>query len=189
MKIRRVNYSPDEFLAGVQSLSVEEIGFYWVACSLIYSKGGPIDNDPRWLGRNAGCQPRRARRLIGQLLAKGKLSVDNAGRLTNGRAQREIKAATNRQRIASKAQAIGQQIRNERAGNSPDSAKNKHLGRRRAAPVGPANHESRVTSHSIHESDARARRDGEAPRARDDGLKPIADTLEKIRARHRKPKP
>ena len=49
MKIRRVNYSPDEFLAAISSLTVEEIGFYWVCCTLIYSKRGPIDADSVWL--------------------------------------------------------------------------------------------------------------------------------------------
>ena len=188
MKIRRVSFTPDEFLAGVQSLTVDEIGFYWVACTLIYSKGGPIDNDAFWLGRNAGCSSRKARSLVARLLAKGKLSLDNRGRLVNGRAVREIKSAELRSKVARTGGETSANVRRTRNEKRPDSAKNKDLGRRTVQQAAPTNHKSVISNHSIHESDARARRDGEAPRARDDGLKPIADTLALIRARHRKPK-
>lgn len=186
MKIRRVNFTPDEFLAGIQSLTVDEIGLYWVACSLIYSKGGPIDNDAFWLGRNGGCSSRKARSLVARLLAKGKLSLDNRGRLVNGRAVREIKSAEFRSKVARTAGETSANVRRTRDEKRTVSKKNKDLAGRTVQQAAPTNHESVITSHSNHESDARARRDREAPRTRDDGLKPIADTLAQIRARHRR---
>jgi hypothetical protein len=51
-KIRRIDFSPDEFIAGIMGkLSPAETGVYWVICSLIYSHGGEIDNDPAWIAR------------------------------------------------------------------------------------------------------------------------------------------
>jgi uncharacterized protein YdaU (DUF1376 family) len=189
MKIRRVNYSPDEFLAAILSLSVDEIGIYWVVCTLIYSKRAPIDADSAWLGRVAGCSSRKAASLIDSLLKKQKLSLDNSGRLTNGRAISELKSAERRVKAARVGSESAANVRRTRGENAPVSRKTKALdsktGHRHRQPI--KNHESLTTKDS--ESDARARRDREAPRARDDGLKPIADTLAELARKHRKPKP
>ena len=37
-KARRYDYSPAEFLEGVSNLTVDEIGLYWVACSMMYAR-------------------------------------------------------------------------------------------------------------------------------------------------------
>jgi uncharacterized protein YdaU (DUF1376 family) len=58
-KIRRIDYSPDEFLVGVAGMSAEEIGVYWVIVSLIYSSGGPIPVDDDRLKRLAGVSHQR----------------------------------------------------------------------------------------------------------------------------------
>jgi hypothetical protein len=39
MKIRRVFFSADEFLAGIVGMTPAEVGIYWTICSLIYSTG------------------------------------------------------------------------------------------------------------------------------------------------------
>jgi len=41
-KIRRVDFSPDEWIAGTLGLTLAEEGLYMRACALIYSHGGPI---------------------------------------------------------------------------------------------------------------------------------------------------
>ncbi len=48
IKVRKVDYSFDEFLAAVAGMRADDIGVYWIICSLIYSSGGPIKiDDPR----------------------------------------------------------------------------------------------------------------------------------------------
>jgi uncharacterized protein YdaU (DUF1376 family) len=44
-KVRRVDFSPDEWIAGTRELTMEERGAYWDVCALIYSRGGPIPDD------------------------------------------------------------------------------------------------------------------------------------------------
>ncbi len=98
-KIRRVDFSPDEFLAGTTDLTLEETGAYWKACSLIYSRGGPVLDDEAWLARALGCHVRTWRKVRERLFELGKLRlVDLDGRqhITNGRAERELGHATKR---------------------------------------------------------------------------------------------
>lgn len=95
-KIRRVDYYPDEFLIGVVGLSAEEIGVYWVVCSLVYSSGGPVPaDDPRIL-RCGGIGPRRWPAIRQRLIAAGKLALDNAGHLTNRRCLKALDDARRR---------------------------------------------------------------------------------------------
>jgi len=96
-KVRRVDFSPAEWLAGTSRLTLEQQGLYWNICSLIYDSGGPIRNDAGWIGRCAtDCAPRRARRLIDQLIGAGKLVVTEEGLLTNRRAEVELDRADDR---------------------------------------------------------------------------------------------
>ena len=99
-KARRYDYSPAEFLEGVSNLTVDEIGLYWVACSMMYARREAIANDAKWICRAAGCSSRKARSLIESLLAKGKLRLDDQGRLTNGRVLETIWDAQNRMKVA-----------------------------------------------------------------------------------------
>lgn len=89
IKVRRVDYYPDEFLVGVSGMTSEQIGVYWVVCSLIYSSGGPIlERDPRIM-RCGGVSTRRWPGLLAELVEIGKLTVVD-GRLHNRRAAIEL---------------------------------------------------------------------------------------------------
>lgn len=94
-KIRRIDFSPDEFLVGVAGMKPEEIGAYWIACSLMYSRGGPIVDDEAWIARACGCSRRTWRTLKERLVTAGKLSVSD-GLISNSRTVREIERAKNR---------------------------------------------------------------------------------------------
>jgi uncharacterized protein YdaU (DUF1376 family) len=96
-KVRRIDWSPDEYIAGTFGrLTWEEHGFYIVVLNMIYSSGGPIPIELDRLAY-AGCsRPQAARRLIDQLVAKGKLRLTADGLLTNGRAARELGKAADR---------------------------------------------------------------------------------------------
>src|SRR5215467_4437143 len=41
-KVRRIDFAPDEWLAGTIGLSIAEEGLYIRICALIYARGGPI---------------------------------------------------------------------------------------------------------------------------------------------------
>jgi len=45
IKVRRIDFSPDEWIAGTVGLTLAEEGLYMRACALIYSRGGPITID------------------------------------------------------------------------------------------------------------------------------------------------
>lgn len=104
-KVRRVDFSPDEWLAGTRALTPEERGLYWDCCALIYSRGGPIADDEEWLKKALACDVRTWRRVRARLLEARKLEVleiDGQPHLMNGRAGREIEAAGDRIDTASR---------------------------------------------------------------------------------------
>lgn len=96
-KIRRVDFSPDEWLAGTRGLTFEERGAYWDVCALMYSRGGPIADDEAWLAKALSCHVRTWRTIRARLIAKGKLSLTD-GMLCNERTNREIEKAESRLR-------------------------------------------------------------------------------------------
>jgi hypothetical protein len=107
-KIRHVDLRPDEFIAGTFGvLSPLQFAVHWAACLMIYSRGGPVDDDADRLaaafkapsGRMAR-QPTlyraKVRVAVDELVAMGKLTRTQDGRLANGRAEDELARASNR---------------------------------------------------------------------------------------------
>lgn len=85
---------PIAFLGGIQGLSAREIAVYTVVLELIYQHGGEIHDDPKWIaGWIADMGSAAVRKVVQQLVAKGKIKVTETGSLTNGRAQNEVKTA------------------------------------------------------------------------------------------------
>ena len=106
-KVRSINFSPDEWLAGTVALGVVDKGCFWTVCALIYSHGGPIDDDPIWLAKNCGCDPRTWKAARQRLLDCGKLTLvgpnsaggnggAGGGQLTNSRCEQELYKARER---------------------------------------------------------------------------------------------
>lgn len=81
---------PADILHGTMALNVAEKGAYNVVLDLIYDRGGPIPDDPKWLARQCGCSIQQWRTLRGGLIDHGKLTVTADGRLVNERATLEI---------------------------------------------------------------------------------------------------
>ncbi|MGE3876177.1 MAG: hypothetical protein AB7F74_24750 [Parvibaculaceae bacterium] len=75
-KIRRINFYPDEYLAGVSGkLTIIDQGVYWMICTLVYSRGGPIADDHSWLSRLfAEANWKTVRASIDRLVAMGKVT-------------------------------------------------------------------------------------------------------------------
>jgi uncharacterized protein YdaU (DUF1376 family) len=150
-KVRRVDYSPAEFLEGVSNLTVEEIGLFWVACSMMYAREESIANDAKWIGRAAGCSARKARSLIDALIAKKKLSIDGGGKLTNARAMAVISTTL---RIIETARKGG-----ERRSKVPRNRRETHRLWRDSNGLDVANHQpSTINQESKTHTHARASR-------------------------------
>lgn len=99
MKIRRIDLSADEFIAGIAAkMTLEELGAYWLICLLIYSRGGPIDDDPEWLsGLLRKTNPRTVRAVVSRLVEMGKVQRNDAELMVN-RCRMELERASKRVR-------------------------------------------------------------------------------------------
>jgi len=71
-KIRHVDFYADEFLAGTATLDVVDVGVYWIACAMIYSRGGPIEVAE--LKRFVRLHGRAFDAVLKRLVAAGKLT-------------------------------------------------------------------------------------------------------------------
>lgn len=102
-KVRKMDYSFDEFLAGIAGMKAIDIAVYWVACSLVGSSGGPIPQDDERLFALIKEHPNAIRAAVQRLLAKGKLRGDEGGNMTNTRVELEVNNARTRIEQASNA--------------------------------------------------------------------------------------
>ncbi|MFI0844407.1 DUF1376 domain-containing protein [Mesorhizobium sp. IMUNJ 23232] len=96
-KARRVDYYPDEYIAGVGgALDAVEQGVYWMICSLIMSEGGAIEQNDRRLAGLCRMRPADIRRTVERLLERGKIHRGDDGKLFQKRAQSEVEKSLNR---------------------------------------------------------------------------------------------
>lgn len=80
-------------LAGMMALTLEERGAYQTLLDMMYDRGGPLQDNERLLAGYMGCSVRKWRALRETLIEKGKIEVNEAGELTNRRAEFEIENA------------------------------------------------------------------------------------------------
>lgn len=78
-----------DFIEGTMGLSLEEKGAYSLCLDLIYSHGGPIADDARWLAGICGVSVRKWSALRQRLIDTDKLFAEG-GRLGNKRASKEL---------------------------------------------------------------------------------------------------
>jgi uncharacterized protein YdaU (DUF1376 family) len=96
-KVRRVDWSPDEYIGGTFGrLTTEEHGMYGVVLNMIYSAGEPVDADWQRFANACCSRPLKMQRLVAALIKKGKLRFTADGRISNGRADRELGLAAER---------------------------------------------------------------------------------------------
>src|SRR5215472_10665511 len=99
MKVRRVDFYPDDWLVGTLHLSIEDRGGYITICSLIYSHGGPIPDDDRWLAAKSGLHRRTIRAAVSSLVRQGKVvstTLDGRPSLMVNRCRAELDRALSR---------------------------------------------------------------------------------------------
>lgn len=93
VKVRRIDFSPDEWLSGCRRLDNAARGMYITACALIYSIGGPIEREEL----RAACREHgnAFNRQLAVLIRLGKLD-ENDGKLMNKRCGNELEKAQKR---------------------------------------------------------------------------------------------
>lgn len=81
---------PRDWLSGTNDLTPAARGVYINLLCAMYDRGGPLPYDERQFCRIVGCATVRSlRQLLGELIAAGKLSVED-GHLTNARMMAEL---------------------------------------------------------------------------------------------------
>lgn len=80
---------PDNFIAGTVGLTLEEKGAYSLVLDLMYVRGGPVPDEPRYIAGVCNCSVRKWNAIREKLIGLGKIHVVD-GYLTNERAEKEI---------------------------------------------------------------------------------------------------
>jgi hypothetical protein len=99
-KVRKVDFSPDEFLSGIAGMTPAQGHVYWVICALIYSARGAIHESDERLFAIIKADPRTIRAAIAWLVSRGKVERQDDGDLMVRRCRDEIELASNRIRTA-----------------------------------------------------------------------------------------
>lgn len=115
---------PDNFIAGTVGMTLEEKGAYSLLLDLMYVRGGPVPDEPRYIAGVCNCSVRKWNAIRTRLLDLGKVELVD-GLLTNHRAEKEIENALKTSRKLAENGAKGGE---KRAENERDAKKNKHLG-------------------------------------------------------------
>jgi uncharacterized protein YdaU (DUF1376 family) len=139
MKVRRINFSPDEWLGGTRGLSLEQEGLYIRLCALMYSIGGPLPADRGHLSQLCHCDPRKLSRVLDSLIALGKVT-NFAETLTILRCEVELMSARSRADISRK--------------NVANRWKNKENDHTNAIASGNANHQPLTIKEEDNPPDA-----------------------------------
>lgn len=84
---------PDNFIAGVAELSLEETGAYSLILDMIYSRVAPIEDNPRRLAMICKVSTRKWCAIRQRLIDLGKLRCED-GHLMNDRAAKELGLAS-----------------------------------------------------------------------------------------------
>ncbi len=109
-KVRKIDFSPDEFLIGVTGMKPMDIAVYWVACSLMYSSGDAIQADDERLFSIIKARKSDIIATLNRLVARGKLQR-NGSELAQKRCRTELERAA--ERIQNATDAASKRWRNE----------------------------------------------------------------------------
>lgn len=97
-----VTWYTSDFLNGVASadMNAEQIGVYAIILNLIGDSGGPIEDDPAWIGRRCNISTRRAGMIINELAAMPNKLIRRNGLIGNRRMMEEVAKRTKKGRQA-----------------------------------------------------------------------------------------
>jgi uncharacterized protein YdaU (DUF1376 family) len=136
MKVRRIDWYHDDWLAGTGRLNAIEIAVYITVINLIYSEGGSIERDDRDLARRLRLRTPLVARTVDELKAKRKLAEADT-KLYCRRCEDELNRARKRHESASKNAATRWEI-NSLKDAGASSSKDAHA---------RDNHQPSISSH------------------------------------------
>lgn len=84
---------PDNFIAGTVGMTLEEKGAYSLVLDLIYVRGGPVPDEPRYIAGVCNCSVRKWNAIRARLIELGKIEAVD-GVLINRRAEKEIEMSS-----------------------------------------------------------------------------------------------
>ncbi|WP_181708780.1 YdaU family protein [Chthonobacter rhizosphaerae] len=109
-----------DFIAGTLGLTLEEKGAYSIILDLMYDRGRPIPDDPRYIAGVCGCSIRKWSAIRARLVALGKIQIVD-GSITNRRAERELENdAKASQKLAESGSKGGQKRAENAAASNPN---------------------------------------------------------------------
>ena len=112
---------PDNFLGGINGMTLEEKGAYGVVIDMIYQRGGPIADEPRYIAGICNCSVRKWNAIRARLIELGKLVVID-GHLMNERAGIELEnAAKTARKHAENGAKGGEKSAEKRAASSKNN--------------------------------------------------------------------
>lgn len=118
---------PDNFIAGTVGLTLEEKGAYSLVLDLMYVRGGPVPDEPRYIAGVCNCSVRKWNAIRQRLVDLGKIEVVD-GFLTNHRAEIELENAA---KTAREHAENGSKGGNKSAETRAEASKNKGVGQAR----------------------------------------------------------
>ena len=104
-------------------MTLEEKGAYSLLLDLMYVRGGPVPDEPRYIAGVCNCSVRKWNSIRARLIELGKVEIVD-GFLTNHRAEKEIENALKTSRKLAENGAKGGE---KRAENERDIKKNKGI--------------------------------------------------------------
>jgi len=127
---------PDNFIAGTVGLTLEEKGAYGLIIDLIYVRGGPVPDEPRYIAGVCNCSVRKWNSIRQRLIDLGKIEVVD-GCLSNHRAEEEleISAKTSRERAESGAKGGEKSAEKRSTSNKNKGVAQAELKHTRASPL------------------------------------------------------
>lgn len=149
VKVRRIDFSPDEWLAGAFSLKAEQRGCYVTVIMLIYSNGGAIRDDEKELAHACNVTIRKWLEVRAVLIAKGKVYLTSNGELSNKRCEIELEKAINRSEKAKEnGEKGGKNSAISRQNPKPTLRDNNDLAEADASTSNQANHQPSTTNYN-----------------------------------------
>jgi hypothetical protein len=112
MKVRRIDFYPDEWLAGTAELQGLDRGVYITVCALIYSRGGAINEE--LLRRHCREHGNTLKASLTRLAKAGKI-IRNGPEIGQKRSENELETVQKRLRKLSESGTKGNDIKKMRA--------------------------------------------------------------------------
>jgi uncharacterized protein YdaU (DUF1376 family) len=110
-KAFRIDWYAHNAFVDFSELEVEEIGVVVQVINLIYIKNGPVDYDPKFIGKNCNISRGKCEKILASLIEKRRLFVTEEGKLSQKMCEKQLKTVQERRKKASESGKDGAETR------------------------------------------------------------------------------